>query len=71
MVVVLFLDNPIDVGNGDSDKERDGEGWDVKARSPKTDKDSVDDPKNSEPPADALKGDLFTRVGELVKNEAK
>ena len=71
MVVVLFLDNPIDVGNGDSDKERDSEGWDVKARSPKTDKDGVDDTKDSEPPPDAVKGDFFTRVGELVKDKAK
>ena len=71
MVVVLFLDNPIDVGNGGSDKERDNECWDVQSRSPKTDKDSVDDTKNSEPPADSIKGDLFTRVGELVKYEAK
>lgn len=71
MVVVPFFDNPIDVGNGNSDKERDSECWDVKARSPKTDKDSVDDTKNGEPPADAIKGDLFSRIGELVKDEAK
>ena len=56
---------------GTSDKERDSEGWDVQARSPKTDKDSVDDTKNSEPPADAIKGDLFSRISELVKDEAK
>ena len=71
MVVVPFFDNPIDVGNGNSDEERDSKRWDVKAGSPKTDKDSVDDTKNSEPPADAIKGDLFSGIGELVKDEAK
>ena len=71
MVVVLILDNRIDVGNVNKDKERGGEGCGVKARTPKSDKESVVDPKHSEPPADALKGDLFTHIGELVKDEAK
>jgi len=71
MIVVPFLDNPVDVGNGSGDKERDGECRNVKSRSPKTDKDGVDYTKDGESPADAFKGDLSTRIGELVKDEAE
>jgi len=69
--MVPFFDNPVNVGNGSSDKERDSEGRDMKSRSRKADKDSIEDTKDGESPADAIKGDLSTRVSELVKDEAK
>jgi len=71
MVVIALFNDPVDVGNGRRDKERDGECRDVKAGGPKTDKDGVDDTKDGEPPADALKGDLSARVRKLVKDEAE
>lgn len=71
MIIVPFLDNPVDMGNGSSDKKRDSECRDVKARSPKADKDSVDDTKDGKSPADPIKDNLSTRIGELVKDEAE
>jgi hypothetical protein len=71
VIVVPFLDNPVDVGNGSSDKERESKGRDIKAGSPKTNKESVEDTKDGESPTDAVKGDLSTHVGELVKDEAE
>jgi len=63
VIVITFLDNPVDMGNSPSDKERDSKGGDVKVGGPKTDKDSVDDTKDGEAPADALNDHLSTRIG--------
>ena len=71
MVVIAFLDNPIGVRDSCGDKERDSECRDVKAGSPKTDKDGIEDAKDGESPANALNGDLSARVCKLVEDKAK
>jgi hypothetical protein len=71
MIVVALLDDPLNVGNGGSNKEGDSKGGDVEFGSPKTDKDSVEDTKDDESPTDALNGDLSAGIGELVEDKAK